>query len=126
MGCCVMDEREAQADVDPKCLEWLCVELDGDRGAVNAFVATFVRMWPGRLQRVAVATQNGDVGDLIDSSLSIRSSCTMVGAIHLSSLALDLERLGRAGDLGQAQKLIPRLRTVGDRAVERLSNLILL
>ncbi|WP_166980667.1 Hpt domain-containing protein [Paramicrobacterium fandaimingii] len=125
MGSCVTDEREAHVAVDPRYLEQLRAELDGDCVAVNGFVATFVSMWPNRLQRVTCATNDDNVGALVDSALSIRSSSAMVGAVRLNAVASDLEQLGRAGDLAGVRRLIPHLRTVGDRTIERLSQMLL-
>ena len=80
----------------------------GDPAFVQRLVATYRRMLPGRVDRVA-ALEADDHDDLMDAVLSLRTSATTMGATALASLAGDVEQHVRLADTVAARRAVRRL-----------------
>lgn len=124
MTVCASAEHDAGRTIDERTLERLCQDLDGNKSAVEGFVSTFIRLWPSRFSRVDGAARRADVTELLDSTLSIRSSSRMLGAVRLDEVAGDVERCGRAGNIAQVRVLVPELAATGQQTLAALKRLI--
>ncbi len=95
--------------------------FDGERDLCRNFVFSYVQMWPGRFERIYVAVCSGCDEDAMDSALSLRSSCLMVGAVRLGQLTNDLIHLLGSGRPSATAKKLAALRACGDKTALRLT-----
>ncbi|MCU1419995.1 MAG: hypothetical protein JWP90_1936 [Mycetocola sp.] len=102
-------------------LEVLLAELDQDDAGLDAFLEAFMSLWPERLRRVEKSITAGDHAAGFDSALSIKVSCSMVGASRLSACGARLESLIQAKRFDEAPAMLETLRTVGEQTLSALA-----
>jgi HPt (histidine-containing phosphotransfer) domain-containing protein len=106
--------------LDDDALAALLDSLEGNEGALDAFVVGFIAHWPERLRRAEEAIALRESAAIINSALSIKVAAQMVGAVRLSDLGIELERLVRGHRLDGVPAVVGRLRTTGSETVAAL------
>lgn len=86
------------------------------------FISQYVQMLPRRYQRLSAAMHAGDEHNAMDAVLSIRSSSTMIGAVWLARLAIQIEGALRAGEPERAKAALQEMESCGRRTAERLTS----
>src|SRR5688572_17341095 len=71
----------------------------GGSGAARAFAKDYIGIWNKRLGYLEQSVHDNDPELVMDAVLSLKNSAFMVGGSRLASLAVELERLVKAGDL---------------------------
>ncbi|WP_457974123.1 Hpt domain-containing protein [Arthrobacter sp. D1-17] len=128
-GVC-MPEAGAPAEDEPEQPQGLPVldlavlhELEedmGGAGAARAFAKDYLGIWEKRLGYLERSVRNNDPELAMDAVLSMKNSAFMVGALRLASLAVELERLLRTGDLPAVKGLLPVVAQTGQDTVATL------
>lgn len=95
--------------------------LDGERELCRSFVCRYVEMWPGRFERIYDAVSSGHHEEALDSALSLRSSCLMVGAAQLGKLTNDLIHLLGIGRPCATAKKLAALQACGNQTARQLT-----
>lgn len=96
--------------VDPAALAKLrAVQMEGEPDLVALVVGEFLRLVPGRLERLRQAAAKGDVHALEQEAHALKGSCGMLGAGTMRSLAEQLEALGRSHGTNGAAGLVDGL-----------------
>lgn len=86
----------------------------GDRGFVLEMLDTFLEDAPALLSKMRMALQTGDAAAFRIAAHSLKSNSVEFGAMELSALCRELEKMGREGDLSQAAE---KLEAVGAQYV---------
>ncbi|MBF0623557.1 MAG: PAS domain S-box protein [Magnetococcales bacterium] len=73
-------------------------------------VRIYLDLLPKRLETILDALQSGSAGGLANAAHTLKSTSAQLGALRLSHLAVELEKLGLAGDLTAAAALLPGFR----------------
>lgn len=84
---------------------------DDDPGLFDEVVELFLADANVNVAKLADAFAAGDANALQRIAHSLKSSAANVGAMHLSKLCFELEKLGRAGTCEGAGPLVEQLRT---------------
>jgi HPt (histidine-containing phosphotransfer) domain-containing protein len=87
-----------------------------DAAFAAVFVATYRRLLPGRVGRIATALAEADLDTAIDATLSLKVSSATLGAEELCRLALALEARLRRADLAGANVAAAGLPAAAERA----------
>lgn len=95
--------------------------LDGERELCRNFVCRYVEMWPRRFERIYDAVSSGHNEEALDSALSLRSSCLMVGASQLGKLTNDLIRLLGSERPSATAKKLAALQACGNQTAQQLT-----
>lgn len=98
-------------------------ELEEDMGAAGvarAFAKDYIGIWDKRLGYLEQSVRNNAPELAMDAVLSLKNSAFMVGAFRLASLAVELERLLRKGDLPAVERLLPVIAQTGRDTVSAL------
>ena len=100
-------------------------KLQHDVGAdfVGELIAAYCEETPRLITRLqqALAVQNTDA--FRQAAHSIKSTSNTFGALQLGTLAQELEMMGRAGNLTNAQDIVDRLAADYDRVRQTLKGL---
>ena len=105
--------------VDLSVLRQLEEEL-GDSDVVRSFAEDYISIWDKRIRYLMRSIADNDPDAAMDAVLSLKNSAFMVGAARLSSLAVELEHILRAGDLPSAQPRVSGIAEVGRATIEAL------
>ncbi len=90
-------------------LQSLLDRVGGDRVFVKDLVGGFITRCPSMLAEIRDALQRGDLEHLPAAAHHLSGSAAEYGAHEVLAITRELERLGRSGDMGGAQKLLPAL-----------------
>jgi signal transduction histidine kinase/CheY-like chemotaxis protein/HPt (histidine-containing phosphotransfer) domain-containing protein len=82
---------------------------EGQPNLVRQLLGLFQSEVPRQLASMAAAVASGDAGQLRATAHSVKGAAANLGALELSRLCADLEKLGRAGTVEGAAELLPRL-----------------
>ncbi|NNM00291.1 MAG: Hpt domain-containing protein, partial [Gammaproteobacteria bacterium] len=98
--------RDRHADVatlDPARLESIR-SLQGDYGAdlLERIIQIFLQSSPKLLEKMQEAAATANAAQLASAAHSLKSSAANLGATALAALCRDLEKMGRADDMGNA------------------------
>ncbi len=102
-----MDKRDEGPVLDPEIIASLR-ELDLEDGS-NLFlelVDIFVTDARAQIGTLQAALSAGDTSKLERAAHTLKSSCANIGALHMSRLCFELEKLGRVGSLEGAPSLV--------------------
>jgi HPt (histidine-containing phosphotransfer) domain-containing protein len=105
--------------VDLSVLRQLEEEL-GDSEVVRSFAEDYISIWDKRIQYLRRSLADGDPDAAMDAVLSLKNSAFMVGGARLASLAVELERILRNGDLPSAQARVSAVAEVGEATIRAL------
>lgn len=90
--------------LETETLDQLSSDLGGDPEPVRDLIQSYLHEAPIALARVKSAIDRGNPADLAAAAHSLKSSSAMLGATGVSSLAVDLEKIGRSGTLTGASE----------------------
>jgi HPt (histidine-containing phosphotransfer) domain-containing protein len=93
---------------------------EGDPDIVAEVGGLFLKHSPDKVNAVFQALENDDAKALQLAAHSLKSSSAYIGAMRLSSLAKDLEMMGRSGALEGARDAAERLQEEFDLATKAL------
>lgn len=107
-----MPEPRPESVLDLDVLEALR-ELGGpeDPSLLDELIDLFLDDAPKQIEGVESALAGRDIEGVERAAHTLKSSSANLGALGLSELCFDLERLGREGTLEGAQGIFERLRT---------------
>lgn len=100
-------------------------KLKNDVGAdfVGELIAAYCDETPQLMAKLQLALTAQDADTFRQAAHSIKSTSNTFGALALGALAEELEMLGRAGDLADAQEKADRLAAEYDRVQQTLKDL---
>lgn len=98
-------------------------DLVGD-DFVGELVETFFEEAPGLLAEMGQALIDGDAETFRRSAHSLKSNGASFGAMHLASLARELEYMSRDGRLDEAGSKLPQVGIAYQQAAEELKALV--
>ena len=90
---------------------------------IDELVDTYLDDAPGLVGEMQAALQNGDTESFRRAAHSLKSNSATFGAVHLASLAKDLELLAREGKLDEASGRLPEVQHALDSVIEELKGL---
>ncbi|CAI3802003.1 Hpt domain-containing protein [Pseudarthrobacter sp. MM222] len=105
--------------VDLSVLRQLEEEL-GDSEVARSFAEDYISIWDKRITYLMRSLADNDPDAAMDAVLSLKNSAFMVGGSRLASLAVDLERILRNGDLPSAQARVSAIAEVGQATIQAL------
>jgi HPt (histidine-containing phosphotransfer) domain-containing protein len=94
--------------------------VGGDRVLLDELLAIFAEDAPVRLEAIRKAIAGGDAEGLIREAHTLKGALKVLGAAAAAGLALDLETLGREGDMGRARETGAALERAMDRLTQEL------
>jgi signal transduction histidine kinase/DNA-binding response OmpR family regulator len=112
-------ESVPEHDDQEDCLDWenALRNLEGDEAFLHELSAMFLEQYPGLLNAVEEAVQDGSGDALRNAAHALKGSSQVVGGRATAAAALALENLGAEGDLENATTLLRELQdTVGELA----------
>lgn len=92
----------------------------GGSGVARTFAKDYIGIWDKRQGYLEQSVRNNDPELAMDAVLSLKNSAFMVGGLQLASLAVELERLIRAGNLPAVIILLPVVAQTGRDTVTAL------
>ncbi|KFF58922.1 hypothetical protein JF66_14975 [Cryobacterium sp. MLB-32] len=111
------------AHIDRVVLARLCHDLGGDKASVGRFAGKFVSHWCERAARLEKALGRSDASEAGVVLLSIRTTSSMLGAVHLEAeSALMLGALSRC-DFAGCRLSLSSLTRIGDETCLELTEL---
>ncbi len=90
-------------------LEFALKRVDGDRSLLREVTGLFLEDAPGLLQQIRHAVQQHDARRLEHAAHTLKGAVGNFGANPTQSVALQLEKAGRSGQLDDAPDLLARL-----------------
>ena len=99
------------------------VELVGD-DFIGELAQTFFEEAPGLLAEMNRALDDGDAEAFRRAAHSLKSNGDSFGAVRVTSLARELEHMGRDGRLDEAGPKLPQLEAAYQEAAEALKALL--
>ena len=96
---------------------------EGGTGLFEELVGLFVADAQRQVRAIEEALTAGDARTLERCAHTLKSSSASLGAGELSSICFELEKLGRAGSLAQAEALVRRTSEACRRACRALESI---
>jgi PAS domain S-box-containing protein len=88
---------------------------DGDGSVIREVIQVYLDEAPGHLHALQTALERSDGGALGRVAHALKSASFNVGAIKLAETCRDLERVGKAGDLPAAPRLVSAISGLFER-----------
>jgi HPt (histidine-containing phosphotransfer) domain-containing protein len=121
-----IQQHDAHAHLDVDVVQKL--RAIGTRADEDTFVqnliARFIQTTPERLQLLQDAVAAGDCETIEFQAHTMKSSCGYVGATVMVEVCKMLESLARAGDIGDAGRLVEELQKSFELVTPRLERLL--
>jgi CheY-like chemotaxis protein len=95
--------------------------VGGDRALLDELLTIFAEDAPVRMGAIRKAIAGGDAQELMRQAHTLKGALKVLGAAAAAGLALDLETLGRDGDLLRARDAGAALERAMDRLTQELS-----
>ncbi len=115
----VPEQPQGLLILDLTVLQELAEDMGGS-GVARAFAKDYISIWDKRQGYLEQSVRNNDSELAMDAVLSLKNSAFMVGGLQLASLAVELERQIRAGDLPAVTSLLPVVAQTGRDTVSAL------
>jgi two-component system, sensor histidine kinase and response regulator len=96
---------------------------EGQPDVVTEFIDVFLEDLPSRVARIAAAVAAQNPQEIRSAAHALKGSAASIGAVRLSSLAGDLEAIGRAMQIEGAVELVPGIEAEAVTATEVLRTL---
>ena len=107
---------EPPSDLDREALDRLrALDPDGSAGIVNELIAVFLEDTTTQLAALRKAITARDAEAVALHAHSLKGSSIEMGALGMAAASAELERLGQAGLIGEAESVFPQLATAFDR-----------
>jgi PAS domain S-box-containing protein len=100
------DTESASGPIDHGVLETLRKDLGGD---INLVLRKFLEKIPVTIKAIVVAVEGNDPTSLAESAHRLKGGGRTIGANEMADLCLELEKIGKGGDISRAMELVPRL-----------------
>jgi two-component system sensor histidine kinase/response regulator len=110
--------------VEPIDFESALRRCGGDKGFFKEMIGEFLDYAPKQLEILAEAIKTGDAKVVEREAHSLKGASGNLGAKPIADLALQLEILGRTGDLAGAKEIIHNLRTEFERSGEYIKKML--
>ncbi|HWN89944.1 MAG TPA: response regulator, partial [Verrucomicrobiae bacterium] len=94
--------------LDRRLLDQLREDL-GDAAALREVISTFLERSPSMLTDLREAAARGDVAAVSAGAHAMKGTSATLGALALSSLCAELERLARAGSMSEVVAQVPAI-----------------
>jgi PAS domain S-box-containing protein len=115
---------DPDAAASPVDLEAVLDRLGGDRDIVHEVIGALLREVPKLLSSVRSSAEAHDAPGLARAAHSLRGALLNVGATAAALAALDVERIGQAGDLARAEPACATLAREVGRATAALRGFV--
>jgi two-component system sensor histidine kinase/response regulator len=107
--------------VEPIDLESALIRFEGDKEFFKEMLQEFSSYVPKQLEKLAEAIKGGDAKVVEREAHSLKGGAGNLGAKPIVDLALQLELLGRKGDLAVAEEIVSNLRTAFEHLEEYIN-----
>ncbi len=97
--------------LDPAAMENLREMVGGDEEFVVELINTFLQDAPQMLEDMRQAMEEQDAELLRRAAHSLKSNSAEFGAVFLSDLCREIERMGKEGSLDEAREPVTRAQT---------------
>ncbi|MCJ7578124.1 MAG: response regulator, partial [candidate division Zixibacteria bacterium] len=106
-------------------LESALRRFDGDKEFFKEMLQEFLSYMPKQLDKLAEAIKTGEAKVVEREAHSLKGAAGNLGAKLMADLALQLEFLGRKGDLAVAEEIVCNLRTAFEHLEEYINKSLL-
>jgi len=114
--------QEGEAALDKGALDMIRdIESSGCAELLIDLVGSYREASQELIEELEASIREGDAGRMGRAARTLKSSSASLGAGALAALSLDLEQLGRAGDLSRAKDLFARLSDEYPRVLRALA-----
>ena len=96
------------------------IEDDSQPGLVREVIDMFIADAPAHLRDLQQALVDGDAGRLARTAHRLLSATQNIGAHNMSALCIEIESLGRQGDLGALAQVVPGLTQALEKVCQAL------
>ena len=93
---------------------------DDDPELLREIARSFQQTWPGQVAELQGALTAGDARRFGHWAHALKSKASVIAAGEVTRAALELERLGRSGELSAAPAARPTLMSALERLAQRL------
>ena len=101
---------ESGGTIDPRAMkELLELQEEGASNIVEEIVDIFLEDTPKRMVRIRDAMDSADPPALAHNAHALKGSCTVIGAVKMRDLCDELEKMGEASRLNDAEAQFRRL-----------------
>jgi HPt (histidine-containing phosphotransfer) domain-containing protein len=94
--------------------------VGGDRALLDELLVIFAEDAPVRMDAIRKAIAGGDAQELTREAHTLKGALKILGAAAAAGLALELETLGREGDMSRARNAGAALQRAMDRLTQEL------
>ena len=94
-------------------------EWGGDK-LLGQMIRLFLENAPGRMSQIREGAAKGDISGPEKGAHSLKSGAANVGAVHLRTVAADMERAAASGDEATVQELLPSMEAAFTLAIQAL------
>jgi PAS domain S-box-containing protein len=95
--------------------------VGGDRALLDELLVIFAEDAPVRMEAIRKAIAGGDAQELMREAHTLKGALKVLGAAAAAGLALELEALGREGDMSRARNAGAALQRAMDRLTQELA-----
>ena len=95
--------------------------VGGDRALLDELLTIFAEDAPVRMDAIRKAIAGGDAQELMREAHTLKGALKVLGAAAAAGLALELETLGRQGDMSRARNAGAALQRAMDRLTQELA-----
>jgi len=88
----------------------------GDKDLFAELIGMFVEDYPTRLRDIGAALESGDAETVERAAHTLKGAAANLGAVEVRELALEIEKLGKKGELEKARPYLADL----EQALERI------
>jgi HPt (histidine-containing phosphotransfer) domain-containing protein len=110
--------------IDPKAIDELRSLNPGDDSFLRDLIQIFIEDSPQQIAEIELSLKQGDALRLTRAAHSLKGSCSNFGAGQLRAVSEKIERLGRAGSLGDVPAELPLVKAEFDRVKTALQDLV--
>jgi HPt (histidine-containing phosphotransfer) domain-containing protein len=104
------EQLPAQSVIDQKAIDSIrALQEEGKEDLVNKVITIFLNDSPERLKELRKAVHSGDASAINRIAHTLKSSCTNLGALKLSSLFKEMEAMGRANAIERTPQLLSQI-----------------
>ncbi|HSW30271.1 MAG TPA: Hpt domain-containing protein [Longimicrobiales bacterium] len=94
----------------------------GGEKLLAQMIHLFLTNAPGRMTQIRSGIEAGDIKEAEKGAHSLKSSSANVGAMHLRTVAADMERVAADGDAAAVSALLPPLQIAFSQAISALES----
>ena len=106
--------------LDIQALESIQMIKSSDGGLLNKLIALYLEESPMLISQIAEGIKNSDVGQVLASAHSLKSTSATLGAMALSDLARQIETMARQSEIGGAGSVLEMIREEHRKVVSDL------